>query len=307
MPILFSTFFEPFILHIHTQINETLFHSSFLSLEVSPYSFSELLYAHGSCFDTFSFTAIDHFHDGIRALLGRALLCFISDLLLILSHRFFFLSLFRFSFVFSLISRFLVLFFLFYYFFGFFWTNFPFGMKKEEEESTPSYLYLHPSENPTTPLVSPVLDSSIYHSWSLSMLTALSAKDKLEFVDGTATQPTKTDSTFSTWNRCNNMVVSWLVHSVSVPIRQSIVWMDKAVEIWNDLKTRYSQGDLSHISDLQMEASLLSQGELSITDYFTKLRVIWDELENFRPESVCICKNCTCNISSIFSQRKRED
>ena len=169
-------------------------------------------------------------------------------------------------------------------------------MKKEKEESTPSYLYLHPSENPATPLVSPVLDSSNYHSWSRSMLTTLSAKDKLEFVDGIATQPTKTDSTFSTWNRCNNMVVSWLVHSFSVPIRQSIVWMDKAVEIWNDL---------SRISDLQTEASSLSQGELLITDYFTKLRVIWDELENFRPESICICKNCTCNISSIVSQRKK--
>jgi len=68
------------------------------------------------------------------------------------------------------------------------------------------------------------------------MLTALSAKNKLEFIDGTATQPTKTDSTFLAWNRCNNMVVSWLVHFVFVPICQSIVCMDKAVEIWNDLK-----------------------------------------------------------------------
>jgi len=139
------------------------------------------------------------------------------------------------------------------------------------------------------------------------MLTALSAKNKLEFVDGTATQPAKTDSTFLAWNQCNNMVVLWLVHFVFVPIRQSIAWMDKNVQIWNDLKTRYSQGDLSRISDLQMEASSLNQGELSIIDYFTKLSIIWDELENFIPEPICICKNCTCNISSIVSQQKRED
>jgi len=31
--------------------------------------------------------------------------------------------------------------------------------------------------------------------------------------------------------------------------------MDVAVEIWNDLKTRYSQGDLSRISDLQLEVA----------------------------------------------------
>ena len=123
-----------------------LFYSSFLFLEVFFSSFFELLCAHGSCFGTLSFTAIDHFHDG-----RRALLCFISDLFLILFRRsflsFFFFFTLPFLLCFSFISRFLVLFFLFYSFFGFFWKDFPFGMKKEEKESTPSYLYLHPSEN----------------------------------------------------------------------------------------------------------------------------------------------------------------
>ena len=49
-----------------------------------------------------------------------------------------------------------------------------------------SYLYLHPGENPTTALVSPVLDSTNYHSGSRSMITALSAKHKVEFIDGSA-------------------------------------------------------------------------------------------------------------------------
>ena len=39
----------------------------------------------------------------------------------------------------------------------------------------------------------------------------------------------------------------------SLPIWQNIIWMDIALDIWNDLKTRYSQGDLSRISDLQLE------------------------------------------------------
>ena len=47
------------------------------------------------------------------------------------------------------------------------------------------------------------------------------------------------------------MVVSWLVHSVATSIRQSILWMDNAVDIWKDLKARYSQGDFLRISDLQ--------------------------------------------------------
>ncbi|KHN40582.1 hypothetical protein glysoja_001080, partial [Glycine soja] len=169
-------------------------------------------------------------------------------------------------------------------------------------------LYLHLSENPTITLVSPVLDSTNYHSWSRSMITALSAKNKVEFVDGSAPEPLKTNRMYGAWCRCNNMVVSWIVHSVATSIRQSILWMDKAKEIWRDLKSRYSQGDLLRISDLQQEASTMKQGALSVTEYFTRLRVIWDEIENFRPDPVCTCNiRCSCSAFTIIAQRKLED
>ncbi|XP_068477378.1 uncharacterized protein [Phaseolus vulgaris] len=156
-----------------------------------------------------------------------------------------------------------------------------------------NYLYLHPSENPAAPLVSPVLDASNYHSWSRLILTTLNAKNKVEFVLGTHPYPVKDHQNFPIWNKCNNMVVSWLVHSVSLPIQQSIIWMDSALDIWNDLKTRYSQGDLSRISDLQLEVASLNQGNLSVTEYFTKLRIIWDELNNFRPIPDILIYYCT--------------
>jgi len=77
--------------------------------------------------------------------------------------------------------------------------------------------------------------------------------------------------------------------------------MDIALDIWNDLKSRYSQGDLSRISDLQLRVASLNQGELSVTDYFTKLRIIWYELENFRPNPICICQTkCSCFVAFTF-------
>nr|KYP62799.1 hypothetical protein KK1_017350 [Cajanus cajan] len=94
-----------------------------------------------------------------------------------------------------------------------------------------SFLYPHPSENPTTTLVSPVLDSTNYHSWNRSILTALSAKNKIEFVDENVLQSLKSDVTYPAWRRCNNMIVSWLIHSISPPIRQNILWMDKVDKI----------------------------------------------------------------------------
>ncbi|WVZ17715.1 hypothetical protein V8G54_010697 [Vigna mungo] len=178
----------------------------------------------------------------------------------------------------------------------------------QPHDSPHSYLYLHPNENPAISLVSPVLNNTNYHSWNRSFVTALSAKNKVEFVLGSAPQPAQTDATFHAWFRCNSMVVSWLLHSVSPSIRESIIWMDNAVDIWNDLKIRFAQGDLARISTLQMEATTLSQGELYVTEFFTKLRIIWDELDSFRPDPVCICKTkCSCTVSSILSQRKHED
>jgi len=85
------------------------------------------------------------------------------------------------------------------------------------------------------------------------------------------------------------MVVSWLVHYVFVPIRKSIIWTKMTIDIWNDLKARYSEGDLSRILDLKIEATSLNQGDLTITEYFINLRIIWDELDNFKPDPICTC------------------
>jgi len=141
-----------------------------------------------------------------------------------------------------------------------------------QEQSMHNFLYLHLNKNPAMALVSHVLDPTNYHSWSRSMITALSAKNKVEIIYGSVPQPAKIDTSYSSWKRCNNMVVSWIIHSVFVPICQSIIWMDVAADIWKDLKTRFGQGDLLRISDLQLEAYSLCQGELTVTEYFMKLR-----------------------------------
>lgn len=93
-----------------------------------------------------------------------------------------------------------------------------------------------------------------------------------------------------------------------ISIRQNIVWMEMALDIWNDLKTRYSQGNLSRISYLQFEVASLNQDGLFVTYYFTKLRIIWDELDNFRPNPLCIFQTkCSCFVVIVICQRKCED
>ncbi|WVZ09982.1 hypothetical protein V8G54_014512 [Vigna mungo] len=95
----------------------------------------------------------------------------------------------------------------------------------DEHNDPSSFLYLHPGENPATSLVSPLLDSTNYYAWSKSMATALSAKNKSQFIDGTATEPPRGDPSHNAWKQCNSMVVSWLVHSVLPDVRHNIICM----------------------------------------------------------------------------------
>jgi hypothetical protein len=87
------------------------------------------------------------------------------------------------------------------------------------------------------------------------------------------------------------MIISWISNSVEPEISQSILWMDTAAEVWKDLKDRFYQGDVFRISDLQEEIYMLKQGDSTISSYYTKMKKLWQELDNFRPIPITSCND----------------
>lgn len=51
-----------------------------------------------------------------------------------------------------------------------------------------------------------------YGGWRRAVFIALSAKNKLGFIDGSITETTTCSPSFKAWNRCNDMVISWLLN-----------------------------------------------------------------------------------------------
>ena len=167
--------------------------------------------------------------------------------------------------------------------------------------------YVHPSDGPSSVAITPVLNNSNYHSWARSMRRALGGKNKFDFVDGSIPVPTDFDPNFKAWNRCNMLVHSWIMNSVEESIAQSIVFLENAVDVWDELKERFSQGDFIRISELQCEIFGLKQETRSVSEFFTALKVLWEELEAYLPTPICACPHrCTCNTGVLNAKHQHE-
>ncbi|GAU31823.1 hypothetical protein TSUD_58240 [Trifolium subterraneum] len=157
--------------------------------------------------------------------------------------------------------------------------------------------YVHSSDGPSSVTMKPVLNGSNYHSWARSMRRALGGKMKYEFVDGTIPPVLDPfDPTYRAWHRYNDLIHSWLLNSVSESIAQSIVFIENVVDAWNDLKHRFAQGDLVRVSELMQEIYALKQDSKSVTEFYSELKILWEELEIYMPIPTCVCRSrCSCD------------
>lgn len=76
-----------------------------------------------------------------------------------------------------------------------------------------SPFYLHPSENASSSFLPVVFYGTGYRSWRRAVLRALYVKRKTGFINGKLVRPDSTDSNFQQWERCDNMVTSWIINS----------------------------------------------------------------------------------------------
>ena len=85
------------------------------------------------------------------------------------------------------------------------------------------------------------------------------------------------------------MVIAWLHNVIDKNLHGSVADAETAKELWSDLKDYYSQGNEIRVHQLKRDTALTSQGNLSITEYFTKLKTFWDELGAY-----LVLPNCNC-------------
>ena len=76
-----------------------------------------------------------------------------------------------------------------------------------------------------------------YTLWSRAMRLNLLTRNKLGLIDGTITRDAfKVDYEKQDWDRCNIMVISWIVNNVSKELVSGILFCSNASVVWRDLK-----------------------------------------------------------------------
>ena len=156
-------------------------------------------------------------------------------------------------------------------------------------EDVRSPYFLSTADHPGLALATPVLTDRNFQPWKRDFKLSIGARNKTPFLEGTLPQPSPDDPLSSSWIRCNQMVMSWILHSVSPEIKSSIMYLDTAAEMWSVLHNRFNQGNGPRIFELNESTIYLRQGDDSVSTYFTKLSAMWDEISQLRPRLPCTC------------------
>lgn len=161
-------------------------------------------------------------------------------------------------------------------------------------------LYLHASDTASSPLINIKLKGTEnYNVWSRSMLLALGTKNKLGFIDGTCEKSLTNDVLGRQWDRCNSVVLSWILGSISEELYAGQIFNTNANIVWTELET-YNKVDGSIMFNLHHQINSLKQNGSPISDYYHKLNSLWKQYD-----ALIQLPNCVCDAANGFQSHNK--
>ncbi|GJT19185.1 ribonuclease H-like domain-containing protein [Tanacetum coccineum] len=137
-----------------------------------------------------------------------------------------------------------------------------------------------------------------------AMKLALQARNKYAFVDGTCVKSAYVASNIlsSQWDRCNDVVLTWIMNSVSTDVYMGLVYFVDAATVWKDLEKLDTHNKLMKLMQFLMglddcyqsvRSSLLTRDPLpEVKDAYVNTRSNNNGNVNRGPNPNLSCKNC---------------
>nr|XP_043626046.1 uncharacterized protein LOC122597522 [Erigeron canadensis] len=151
-------------------------------------------------------------------------------------------------------------------------------------------LYLHASDITNTPLISlKSKGTENYNVWSCAMLLALETKNKKGFIDGTCVRPLDNEVLALQWDRCNAVVLSWILNCVTEELFLGQIFSKNATVVWNELKETYDKVDGVVTFNLHNKINSLCQNGSPLSEYYHKLNSLWKQFDALIKLRTCVC------------------
>lgn len=124
------------------------------------------------------------------------------------------------------------------------------------------------------------LNGQNYNIWSHSISIFIGGKGKEDYLSIDQVQPDEKNPEYTKWKAENNMVMSWLLNSMTPEIGEHFMFYKTASEIWEAARDMFSnQDNTSALFEIKGILHDLRQGEATVTGYFTALNRFWQQLD----------------------------
>lgn len=159
--------------------------------------------------------------------------------------------------------------------------------------------FISNGDHPKQQLGTHLFNGDNFVNWSRGVRLALGAKNKLSFIDGSLSRPAATSDDCQKWIRNDYLVTSWILHSMESTYSESFIFTNSAKQLWEEIHERYGQSNAPLLYDLHRSLTSIEQGNMSIAEYYAKLKRVWDELQVLDEIPTCKCgamDACSCGL-----------
>lgn len=85
-----------------------------------------------------------------------------------------------------------------------------------------------------------------------------------------------------------------------------MLYFTTAREIWQNLDERFGQTSCTLLYEIQQSLNEIRQGTDSISAYYTKIKILWDQLNSIDIIPSCIYTNCSCTLTAKMIKSKED-
>ena len=125
--------------------------------------------------------------------------------------------------------------------------------------------------------------------WKSQFLPLLRGYDLLKFVDGSSAPPSRyiqneqseriDNPDFITWDRQDQLILSWLLSSLTESVLAQVLDSKTSREVWTSLERMYASQSRARVYQLRSDLMRLSKGTSKMHEYYSKANPLVTHLQ----------------------------